>query len=1114
MDYVRVGGVCLLLMVLAAALPMEVLAQTPDAADSSGTGANANSAGGASSVISQSLLSGSSAQGETISAEKLAKRSSGLKPLASSKSTAASSSTPANTQSETASVPENTAKSTASETTAAADATSTTTTETAAASEAETSDKSASAESRTASQTATETATETASQTTEESARTETSTETATESTAIASESKAESSAATADSAAETATSSENLTATSSESNATAESVSQNESESTSESKSSESESSVDADNNTDRIWREGISPSTYTWTPQSFSGFFYDMKNDVGTERLTIKLQGDSRSIESGDLIYSTSAQDTEFEFDDWGNYQVMGFMADKYFAGYRINDLFSEDRSLINDNQLRKVLIDSDEESTITTGSVLPLEEGYELLIKQIDIDGNKVYLALAKDGEEVDSKVVSPDSLKSATYKYEVEISGEDTPIVMAHISNVFASTESALVTVDGLFQISDEYVSVEDGDDYDKMKVSSVSDQGVEMENDDSLTLRKGSTAKIFGNVGFEVADADEVRFAPVVQRTGTYDVRGSVINPSKTSDFTWTPYNFEGFYYDIDDDVGTESLQAKISGGTKIEEKDLIYETSPQSVKFEFSDWGRYDVIGFMADKYFAGYNNETKFTDEASSINEGELRKVLIDNDDSQTIASGSALSLEEGYELRIKQVDLNGNKVYFALAKDGEEVDSKVVTPSSDPGDKASNYMYKVDIGSEKDVPIITAHVESVFRSTESDLATVDGIFQISDSAESVEEGEVHGKMKVESLGDSGITMRNDGTISLSRDRTIEIMENLKIQVADNADRLMAPIATRTGEGKELTISVPAGVINKAVSMSTKSGTETLSGVQISVDGNSIGTTDITGSISYTPKSTGTFEVVAKRSGYDDAKGSLVVRTASEAATYAAVESANETLANQLTLNAPSEVAKGENFLITVVEGINQTPVEGADIFFNDESIGNTSDQGMLTYSANATGEYNLLAQKDGYKDATRKVLVTSSLKVLSLNVPEKASAGQDLKIAATIKNTGKEDDSRKFELKVNDSVVDSKNLTVKSGENATASFSYKPKDPGLYRFGLDDQTKTVNVEKAQNSNWLIALLIILLIACGAGFYLYRTGELDKLKKQLQGRM
>ena len=75
------------------------------------------------------------------------------------------------------------------------------------------------------------------------------------------------------------------------------------------------------------------------------------------------------------------------------------------------------------------------------------------------------------------------------------------------------------------------------------------------------------------------------------------------------------EFTWTPYNFEGFYYDIDDDVGTEKLQVTISGGNKIDEKDLVYTTSPQQVEFEFEDWGKYDVIGFMADKYFAGYNN-------------------------------------------------------------------------------------------------------------------------------------------------------------------------------------------------------------------------------------------------------------------------------------------------------------------------------------------------------------------------------------------------------------------------------------------------------------------------------------------------------------------
>jgi Tfp pilus assembly protein PilO len=53
-----------------------------------------------------------------------------------------------------------------------------------------------------------------------------------------------------------------------------------------------------------------------------------------------------------------------------------------------------------------------------------------------------------------------------------------------------------------------------------------------------------------------------------------------------------------------------------------------------------------------------------------------------------------------------------------------------------------------------------------------------------------------------------------------------------------------------------------------------------------------------------------------------------------------------------------------------------------------------------------------------------------------------------------------------------------------------------------------------VDDITRTVNVEKAQNSNWLIALILVLLIAGGVGYYLHTTGELDKLQKQVKKMM
>ncbi len=1097
MHHVKVGGVCLLVLMIAAALPINVLAQASETASSSPSGSDA-AAGGAAKTISQSLLS-KSTQEETISAEKMAKSNRGLKPLGSSGQSAKSEASA--TSNEDAS----------SETQVASTETDTTATSTEAVQDSANSAETATTESTTVEEEPATTSTETTAAEEETVTPDEIEKETAAASTTDSL--KAQEDNVTESAAEVAATSVENASVSEPE-NATDEVK-------TAEDENAENETADEEEDDekpADRIWREGTSDDKYTWDYRSFSGFFYDMENDVGTEELTVNLAGSSRTIDSDNLVYKTSPKDLDFKYGYWGDYQVIGFMAEKYFAGYigDENGLFSEGQSFLDEGQLRQVLIDNDDSQTLASGSALTLEEGYELQIKQIDIDGEKVYLGLSKDGEEIDSKVVSPEgSLKSSTYEYKVEISGEDVPIIMAHIESVFASTENDLVTVDGLFQLSDTYASVEDGDEYGKMNVQSVDENGVEMNNEDSINLKKGSTVNIFGEVGFVVADADELRFAPIVDRIGPQEVRGTVINPSKENEFTWTVYNFEGFYYDIDENVGTETLTAKITDGKKIEEGDLVYSSKPQKVDFEFGSWGKYDVIGFMADKYFAGYNNETEFTDEFSVIGESQLRKVLVDNDDSQTLASGSALSLEDGYELRIKSVDLNGNKVYLALGKDGEEVDSKVVTPSSDPGDKSSNYLYKVDIGSEE-VPIVAVHIESVFRSTESDLATIDGIFQVSDSPESVEDGEVHGKMEVKEASSDGIVMENDGSFSLSRDKTIEIMDNLKFVVADSADRLMAPVATK-GTGMDLTLTVPDAVVDVPVTISVKFGTTPLAGVQILMNGSSIGTTSVTGSFSYTPSKVGTYQVVAKKKDYNSASANLVVRTASEAASVTAYQKANATLSSKLTINAPAEVLKGENFLITVVQGINQTPVDGAELSLGDERIGKTGSQGTLTYSSNLTGDYTLKAEKEGATSATKKISIASSLKVIDLILPENAYAGSDMKISAVVENTGSKEDTRLLDLKVNKTVVDSKNASAEGGKNTTISFTYKPANPGSTEFSVDDLSKTINVETPKSKTWLVALIVVLLIAIGAGYYLYSKGELDSLqrqvKKMMQGR-
>ena len=128
--------------------------------------------------------------------------------------------------------------------------------------------------------------------------------------------------------------------------------------------------------------------------------------------------------------------------------------------------------------------------------------------------------------------------------------------------------------------------------------------------------------------------------------------------------------------------------------------------------------------------------------------------------------------------------------------------------------------------------------------------------------------------------------------------------------------------------------------------------------------------------------------------------------------------------------------------------------------------------------------------------------------------MEILELNLPETANAGQTMKISAVVQNAGLEEDTITLNLMVNDTLAESKNVTVDGGENSTVQFSFKPDETGLHRFSLDGKTGTVNVEEAQAQNWLIILILVLLIAIVAAIYLYMTGELDKLQRQIKRMM
>ncbi len=579
---------------------------------------------------------------------------------------------------------------------------------------------------------------------------------------------------------------------------------------------------------------QDGIS---YFWGPQEFAGFYYDIDNNLGAETITINIKDDileENALPRG-VVYRTDAQDKNFEFEDWGGYYNIAFLGKPYFAGYvemtdddEVGYLYeaSENTNLMAHEMLSKVLIDEGEEITISTGATLPLKEGYTLGIQGTDLEGNKIDVSLYNMyGEEIDSAVIEPSKIgatqKDKTYTYKADLgSVEDIAIIAVHFKNAFYDREHNLATIDGIWQISETPVNVEEGTEYDKMtlqKVRSVEgNMFIEMDNEDTpIRLVSNKDTPLMGNIRMKVADQGEppssepLRFYiyEKVVEPGTYEIRGSVSEVMNGARPAWDTSNFAGFYYDIENNLGTEEIRMEIANGVLEKDNGIQYLTRAQKGSFEFEDWGEYWSIGFLGEGYFAAYDEGSEedaclyCSSEHSNLIAGErLSKILMDDDETRTIAAGSSLKLKDGFELEIVSVDVTGEKVTVQLLKDNGRLGDPVIKGPfrEDSTIEDETYLYKADFGPAEKIVEIAIHFKNAYRDDRGrEVVTVDGVWQISDTPIKVEEGSEYGKMTIQDVGtDLGsmfIRMDNeDENIRLRVDKDIPLMGDIKIRTAD----------------------------------------------------------------------------------------------------------------------------------------------------------------------------------------------------------------------------------------------------------------------------------------------------------------------------------
>jgi S-layer protein (TIGR01567 family) len=310
-------------------------------------------------------------------------------------------------------------------------------------------------------------------------------------------------------------------------------------------------------------VYKEVTEPGTYeirgevakpgmnqfTWAPENFAGFYYDIDKNIGRESLTIvPTTSDGTNFTLIDYVdpngmrgitYRTIAQPRNFKFKSWGQYYEIGFLTERYFAGYsdaitqwlmNIGELYpylydrSRNRNLMTNEQLSKVLIDDDTTKLVKKGEAIKLKEGYELVIKGINGEG-QVYLQLLRNGQIVDEAFIAPsiDNAKMAdrTYCYRKDLDDlKDIVIIAVHFRSTYKDEEQAVAAVDGIWQISDTPAPITTDLQYDKMSIRMVdpTTMTITMDNKDHpIDLTRRVDVELMPSLHLRTAENETLRY---------------------------------------------------------------------------------------------------------------------------------------------------------------------------------------------------------------------------------------------------------------------------------------------------------------------------------------------------------------------------------------------------------------------------------------------------------------------------------------------------------------------------------------------------------------------------------------------------------------------
>ncbi|WP_342305915.1 S-layer protein domain-containing protein [Methanolobus sp. ZRKC5] len=317
--------------------------------------------------------------------------------------------------------------------------------------------------------------------------------------------------------------------------------------------------------------------------------------------------------------------------------------------------------------------------------------------------------------------------------------------------------------------------------------------------------------------------------------PVNALDVTYKIRSTVYDNTDSytpaGDFYWDANSFSGFWYQIKPGLSSEIIyihnsvnsSSTIQLRDEIDEGDLYYVSKPQAKKTKIGgsddgatyivdevDLKKYYLMGLFGSQYVAMPEDSS---DLSAGCKPDEIAKILLQfsSDDKKQMFSKEEWDLTDGWSLVVQQVDVEGNKVWIQLNRNGEEVDSAVVSGDMNLTKPERTYLYK----DSDDNPMFYCYVDSIFKGTSDDFVVFKYAFLVGDIT-TIESGDTYGVFDVQGFeipavmngtdyvgsgsgtvlytGDDALVMSSNDGITLGPNEVIDLYGGIYLKTEDTS--------------------------------------------------------------------------------------------------------------------------------------------------------------------------------------------------------------------------------------------------------------------------------------------------------------------------------